>query len=310
MSDPVGWAALGSAMAVWAGVLLGSAPTAPWVLASLALVAVVVRGRPLVLVVCLVAGLAVGISQTTADAAVRTALVDDPGGRVTLVGTLGADGRGRPAPGLGWYARFHPRTRDGFDWDGAQAREALDRFGAILDRQDPQAAGLSWDQAAQKLAEGGCGFMTLNDSAYGELVSLGATEGEDFGQVAFPGTDESYVAVVDTFVQARQAANAANAADLLAVIGSAEAQLEFNKVKGSVPVRTDVDTSSMSAYQQSAAQALRSRTVLWSIVHGSAMSPQFQQAFYDAVDTYVRSRDTGAFNATLTDALNRQVPAK
>jgi glucose/mannose transport system substrate-binding protein len=52
-----------------------------------------------------------------------------------------------------------------------------------------------------------------------------------------------------------------------------------------VPVRTDVDVSSMTPYQQSAAKALRSSTVLWSIVHGSATSPQFQQAFYDAVQS-------------------------
>jgi glucose/mannose transport system substrate-binding protein len=77
-----------------------------------------------------------------------------------------------------------------------------------------------------------------------------------------------------------------------------------------VPVRTDVDVSSLTPYQQSAAKALREETVLWSIVHGSATSPRFQQGFYDAVQTYVRSGDARAFTKTLSDAMGRQPPPK
>ena len=58
-----------------------------------------------------------------------------------------------------------------------------------------------------------------------------------------------------------------------------------------MPVRTDVPLSSLSPYQQSAAQALRDKTFLLSIVHGEAMSPAFQQGFYDAIATYRSSRD-------------------
>jgi glucose/mannose transport system substrate-binding protein len=50
--------------------------------------------------------------------------------------------------------------------------------------------------------------------------------------------------------------------------------------------------------------------VLWSIVHGEALNPKVQQGFYDAVGTYVRSRDVKAFRDTLTDAVRREAPAK
>jgi hypothetical protein len=63
-------------------------------------------------------------------------------------------------------------------------------------------------------------------------------------------------------------------------------------------------------YQQDAAAALRTKTIVWSIVHGEATSPRFQQGFDDAVETYDRSRDPKTFSATLTDALNQQPPAK
>lgn len=215
----------------------------------------------------------------------------------TLLSVVGADGWRRIA-------------EDRFHWDSDSVAEALRRFGQILDYADPQAAALTWDAATKKLADGQCAFETLNDSAFGELVSAGAVDGKTFGEVPYPGTDGTYVAVVDTFVAARQSQNARKASEFLAVLGSPDTQLAFSKAKGSVPIRTDVDVSSLTPYQQSAAKALRSGTVLWSIVHGEATRPQFQQGFYDAVATYVRSRDAKAFRTTLTDAMRRQAPPR
>jgi glucose/mannose transport system substrate-binding protein len=199
---------------------------------------------------------------------------------------------------------------DRFDWSSGPVREALDRFGTILDHADPEAGALSWDAATRKLADGGCAFQTLNDSALGELLKAGAVEGSDFGAVTYPGTEDAYMAVVDTFVVGRQAENQRNGLDFLAIIAAPETQLAFSKAKGSVPVRTDVDVSSLTPYQQGAAEALRTKTIAWSIVHGEATSPQFQSGFYDAVETYVRSRDPKAFSDTLIDAMRRQPPAK
>jgi glucose/mannose transport system substrate-binding protein len=215
----------------------------------------------------------------------------------TLLGVIGTDVWTRIA-------------QDRFDWNGAQTREALKRFGHELDRADPQAAAMSWDEATRKLASGGCAFETLNDSAFGELLKAGAVDGNGFGEVPYPGTASSYVAVVDTFVAARKASDARNATDFLAQIATPETQLAFSRAKGSVPIRTDVDVSSLTPYQQSAARALRTDTVLWSIVHGEATGPQLQQGFYDAVATYVRTRDPDAFSKTLIDAVSQQVPAK
>ncbi len=109
----------------------------------------------------------------------------------TLLGVVGADG-------------WRQIAADRFDWNSDAVDEALTRFGRLLDYADPQAAALTWDAATQKLANGGCAFETLNDSAFGELVSAGAIDGETFGEVPYPGTDGTYVAVVDTFVRARE----------------------------------------------------------------------------------------------------------
>ena len=116
----------------------------------------------------------------------------------TLLGVIGDDG----------WRRI---SQDRFDWNSEEVEQALRQFGQILDDADPEAAGLTWDAATKKLADGECAFESMNDSAFGELINEGAIEGKTFGQVPYPGTDGRYIAVVDTFVQARQSANAVNA---------------------------------------------------------------------------------------------------
>ena len=51
--------------------------------------------------------------------------------------------------------------------------------------------------------------------------------------------------------------------------------------------------------------------VLLSVAHGEAMSPAFQDGFYDAVATYVRTRDPGAFADDLQNAVaNDKIPPR
>jgi glucose/mannose transport system substrate-binding protein len=145
----------------------------------------------------------------------------------------------------------------------------------------------------------------MNDSAYGELIASGATEDEDFGAAAFPGTEGSYLAVIDVFVAATKARNAKNALAFLAAITKPETQLQFNTSKGSVPVLRDVEVSSLPGYQQAASKALWRDPVLLSVAHGEAMSPEFQEGFYEAISTYVRTRDADEFAEDLEEAVNR-----
>jgi glucose/mannose transport system substrate-binding protein len=195
---------------------------------------------------------------------------------------------------------------DKLDWRGSRVEAALKTFGEMLRYSDPQASDLTWDQATKKLATGGCAFESMNDSAFGELISAGAKEGVDFGATPFPGTGDSFLAVVDVFVAATKAKNAKNALAFLADISKPATQLAFNKAKGSVPVVRDVDVSSLTRYQRASSKALWSSPVLLSIAHGEAKSPEFQEGFYEAVSTYVRTRDADAFADDLEDAVSNE----
>jgi glucose/mannose transport system substrate-binding protein len=187
-------------------------------------------------------------------------------------------------------------------WDDPQVKQAAANYVKLLPFFDPDASASTWDQATKRVAEGECGFESMGDWAYGELTKSGAKEGSDFGYVAHPGTDGSFVLVVDTFVVAKNAKNAKNAMDWVESIGSKEAQLAFNREKGSTPVRDDVDVSSYPKYQQQAAKAYRSDEPVWSIAHGQATSPQFQQSFYDAVTQFTQSKNVDAFVQALSSA--------
>jgi glucose/mannose transport system substrate-binding protein len=192
---------------------------------------------------------------------------------------------------------------DEFDWRGDRVQTALTRFGALLGYTDPDASRLTWDAATKKLAAGGCAYESMNDSAFGELVAAGAEEDEDFGSAPFPGTAESFLAVVDVFVAATQAENAKNALAFLGDISAPATQLAFSRAKGSVPVLRDVGVGSLTAYQRASSKALWSSPVLLSIAHGEAMSPEFEEGFYEAVATYVRTRDADAFADDLEEAV-------
>ncbi|MEI2778836.1 MAG: ABC transporter substrate-binding protein [Tetrasphaera sp.] len=207
----------------------------------------------------------------------------------TLLGTVGKD-------------KWNQLTTGGLQWSDPDVAKAADTFTKIMAFADPDASAMTWDQAIKKLGEGQCAFNSMGDWAYGELVKAGKAEGTDFGYAAHPGTDGTFVLVVDTFAVAKGAKNLENAKNWMAVLADPAAQLEFNKLKGSTPIRNDVDVSSLPKYQQTAAESYRSDGLVWSIAHGQATPPAFQQGFFDAVTQFVSNKDTAAFSQALVSA--------
>jgi glucose/mannose transport system substrate-binding protein len=215
----------------------------------------------------------------------------------TLLGVVGTDG----------WAKIRD---DSFNWTGSQLRQALTEYGEVVARADPAAGGLTWDQAAKKLATGQCAFLSMNDSVYGELVANKAVEGKDFGYVPYPGTTGAYLAIVDTFVVSVDAKDGVNALKFMETIADPKVSLEFNKLKGSVPIRSDVDVASLPLYQRQASESLFNDKVLLSMTHGELMSSDFQGALYDAVAAYAGSKNTNAFIDTLQNSIEVPVAGR
>lgn len=196
---------------------------------------------------------------------------------------------------------------DKLDWNGTEVKDALGELDDLLAYTSADADTQTWDQAIGQLVEGSCGFLTMNDSAFGELTARGGSDA--VGEVVYPGTDGAFLAVTDVFVASRTAPNAKNALAFLSVLADPAANLEFSKLKGSVPVLKNVDATGLSPYQQEAAKALWAGPVLPSLSHGQAMNPGLTQGYFDAIAAYVRTRQPQSFAQAIAEAVAVYQPA-
>ncbi len=185
-------------------------------------------------------------------------------------------------------------------WDGEEVTGALETFGRYLDYVNDDHPGLTWDGAMDYVLDGSAAFTIMGDWAWGNVV---LQEREDeFGYIASPGSEESFIAVVDGFTLPANAPHPNNATTWLRVVGSAEAQIGFAPFKGCIPARTDVDASQLNEYGQWSAKDFGSATVVPSNAHGAAASPQFQQSISEAVVTFLVDKDVALMQEALVFA--------
>ena len=185
-------------------------------------------------------------------------------------------------------------------WDDADVRTAAETYAQMLEFINDNHPSLTWDGATSMVIEGQAGFNSMGDWAYGEVVAKDAVE--NIGWVSHPGTNGSFVLVVDAFTLPVGAPNPENARNWLKVLGSREAQEAFNPIKGSIPARTDIDREIFSPYHQWSIDSFANDAQVPSCAHGQASSPAFQQAFYDACLAFVDDKDVDTLILNLQDA--------
>jgi glucose/mannose transport system substrate-binding protein len=207
----------------------------------------------------------------------------------TLLGTLGPDGY----KGL-WDGSV--------TFDSPEVKAAMEAYGKMQDYLNEDHSALTWDQAVKALMEGKCAFNSMGDWAYGEFVNAGMKDNEDFGWVSHPGSDGAFMIVADGFVLAKGAPNAEATKAWLTVMGSKEAQEAFNPLKGSICARTDCDRSKFGPYHNWSMDSFGSAALVPTLVHGSAAPADFQQAFNDAVTSFIVDRNVDAFSSALVQA--------
>jgi len=152
-----------------------------------------------------------------------------------LAGELGAEK-------FGAYVSHATPVTDQSVQDGITA--AVDAFHTVLtqyvDITAAKAMGYDWSHAADAIHSGTAAMMLHGDWAKGYLVHLGWTPGIDFSVSGPPGANDLFVYGVDTFALPESAPHPESSKHFLTVVASKEAQVAFNKEKGSTPMRTDV----------------------------------------------------------------------
>lgn len=187
-------------------------------------------------------------------------------------------------------------------FDSPEMKEAMAMHLRVLEFQNPDHSALSWDQAIGKVIDGSSAFNMHGDWAYGEFRKANARDGEDFGWVSHPGTDDIFIIVTDCFTMPSGAPNPDEARNWLKTVGSAQAQLAFSLSKGSVAPRLDVDTSSLPPYLQWSYDKFASNRFVGSSVNGEQVPAAFVQAFFDGLTTFVVNKNVDRFARALASA--------
>lgn len=206
-----------------------------------------------------------------------------------LLGTLGADGYG----GL-WTGAT--------DWNSPEVTTALTNFTRMLDYVNSDHAALTWDQAAQLVADGDAAMTIMGDWTEGYYISKGLTPDVEFGWAPSPGTNGVFDALSDSFGLPVGAPNRDATIAWLAVAGSKEGQEAFNPLKGSICARIDCDPSLFDAYLQSAMQDWATNTIAPSLAHGAAASESWVTEINDIVSVFVTDRDVASAQAGFAQA--------
>jgi glucose/mannose transport system substrate-binding protein len=213
----------------------------------------------------------------------------------TLLGVVGPQG---------WIDLFTGRMR----WDDPGVKRAMKYYAKMQAYINPDHASLTWDQAAKELIDGKVAFNSMGDWEDGEFVKAHLKENEDFGWVNHPGTNGSFMIVADGFTLAKGAPHKESAIAWLRSIGSKEAQEAFNRAKGSIPARTDVDKSKFDTYHQWSMDEFAKDKLVASCVHGGAAPEAFQKALNDAVTSFVHDKNVDTFATALVQAAKNVGP--
>jgi glucose/mannose transport system substrate-binding protein len=188
------------------------------------------------------------------------------------------------------------------DWNSPEVTTALETFARMLDYVNEDHAALTWDQAAQLVADGDAAMNIMGDWVAGYFTSVGLKPNEEYGWVPSPGTEGTFMMLSDSFGLPKGAPHRDDAIAWLTVAGSQEGQDAFNPLKGSIPARTDGDRMLYDAYLQSAMDDFASNEITPSLAHGAAASEGWVTAIHDVMTLFVTDKDVAAAQAGMVQA--------
>ncbi|MCQ0969394.1 ABC transporter substrate-binding protein (plasmid) [Paracoccus sp. TK19116] len=175
---------------------------------------------------------------------------------------------------------------------GKQMVQAFDKMSQLREFVDDNFSGRDWNLASAMVINDEAAFQIMGDWAKGEFINAGKVPGTDFLCFRVPGTGDFVTFNSDQFVMFQQSDEEATAAQnaMASAIESPEFQIAFNKVKGSVPARTDVsgdelDDCAKKGMEQLAA-ASESGNLLGSMAHGHANPAAVKNAMYDVITAH------------------------
>lgn len=188
-------------------------------------------------------------------------------------------------------------------WDSTEVTKALEDFQKIVKLAQIDSSA-DWEPTLDYVMNGKAAYNVMGDWAVAAFNEAKKVDGVDYKWAPVPGSKGVFDFLADSFTKPKGLKNAKCAEEWLDVIGSAAGQGEFNKIKGSIPARTDVDMSEFPAYQQAAAQDFKQDTIVASLSHGAAAPLAVSSAINDAVVKFTQGQgdDLAGFQKDLVNA--------
>jgi glucose/mannose transport system substrate-binding protein len=207
-----------------------------------------------------------------------------------LIATLGADK---------YRGLFTGQTK----WDDAGVKQALEISAKAIAYANPDYLSVSWGDVNDLMVGGKVAMIIQGDWTPGVLWSKGFT---GFGFAPAPGNAGIYDMLSDSFGLPKNVKNKDAAMNWLRLCGSKHGQEGFNFYKGSIPARTDIDTSQYTDYHKSAAKDWTDTKtqIVPSIVHGAAAKDSFNVDYQTAINVLASKKDVAACQAALVKAAN------
>ncbi len=139
------------------------------------------------------------------------------------------------------------RDRDQAAINSEAFKKVLLTYKRLQSYVDTGSPGRNWNDATAMVISGKAGVQVMGDWAKGEFAAANMTAGKEFGCIAGFNAKSPYLIQGDAFVFPKTTnANQIKYQKLLAsTVVSPPVQVAFNKLKGSIPIRGDVDASSM-----------------------------------------------------------------
>ncbi|MGO1770634.1 MAG: ABC transporter substrate-binding protein [Microbacterium sp.] len=189
------------------------------------------------------------------------------------------------------------------DWTGSDVTESLEHFETLMSFTNDDRDGLDWPDATQQVIDGSAAFNVMGDWAEASFQEAGAEAPADYVYFPVPGTDGVFDFLADSFTLPVGAPHPEGAKAWLETVSSADGQAAFNKAKGSIPARTDADTSDFGDYQQTAIESFESDTIVSSLAHGAATPVSVLNKMTDATSKFTSGAgDLATFQEELAAA--------
>ena len=185
------------------------------------------------------------------------------------------------------------------DWMDPAVTVAIEHFKTLLSYTNEDRMDLDWQPPTERVIDGESAFNIMGDWALSAFDEQGKVHGEDFRTVPAPGTAGTFDFLADSFTMSTGILDEDGAKAWLETVSSKKGQVEFNKIKGAIPARKDVDTGQFSSYQKQATESFRNDEIVSSLAHGAAVSVSRLNAVTEATSDFNANGDVEAFQAAL-----------